>query len=630
MAEIKPLTLRAERATSKQPVSERLPYARVLVDTPAFHLEALLDYSVPQSMDGSITEGVLVEVPYGHGSAMGIVLERMESVSISGQIKQVTKVLSQLPVSNSAHIAFLQQIAANYGCQPWDIVRSAIPTPVATSTKKFIQAAASEVNFQPDGVALPEDLPEELVAWLQGGQLRALVQLPITRPYWNVVVDIISIRIQKSPVLLVVPDERDIRILTERFAGAAIPANVLTSSQRKSERFFNYLQLLSGRARLTISTRSGILAPLPKEATLFVLDDADPAHYERKAPTWNTREIALSRTSEYSVVFLSLAPSYELLEECRNGALPMYQFPKAAPLSLTFSEETHSSRAHHLVGRALKKGPVLLRTPASGYIASFSCQKCRNIAYCSCGGKLYFRSQGNDPRCHLCDRVWIDWQCSFCSEKRPRVATAGAERLAQEYARSFPGVPVHFSQADHPIDFLGNEPQLVLSTAGVEPVAAYQGLALMDLQASLGQTSMRATELTRLSTLRVISLLSSGGEIFCNLAESHPFSQELMRRSFLESSLADSEQRSEVNLPPKSRIIVCTAQDLQPLINAVKKIEPKVEIIGPIPDSQKLRLVLKVSMAGAPDLITRLYEVNRVLSLHKSELITYYIDPYEI
>ena len=639
VAEIRPLTLRAERATVKESVSKRLPIAHVLVDTPAIHLEPFLDYSVPASLDGTITTGSLVEVPYGNSQVMGLVVSRSDASVITGKIKQISKVLSPVVVSSTAHIEFIKKVSQSYGCRPWDLVRSAIPTPIAIATKKFL--ATQPENLQESGSDADvkyadSQLPDDLSGWLSTQKISGVIQLPISRPYWETVCDIVLRRIEVSQVLLVVPDERDVRIFEKMFADRQSQVITLTSSQKKSERFFNYLSLISAKTRITISTRSGVLAALPDGASIIVLDDVDPSHYEQKSPSWNTREIALARRETHSVVFLSLAPSYELLSLSRLNQTALYRFPKSDPLALSFSEDARASIVHQGVGKALGKGSVLFRTPSSGYITSFSCHKCRNIAYCECGGKLYYRSGASDPRCHICDRVYLDWRCAFCGEQRSRIARAGAERLAAEYARSFAGVSVLYSQGNHPIDFLPEGKHLVLATAGVEPIARYQGIALMDLATSLSHTSMRSQELVRLQTLRAISQLTQGGVVICGLAENHPFAQELLRRSFLESSLADIEQRTEVNLPPASKVIICQGEDLRPLINALKPFTEEnssssyCEILGPMPDGAKSRVIVKVSLDKAMEVIARLYEVNRVLSLHKQELVTYHIDPYDI
>jgi primosomal protein N' (replication factor Y) len=631
VADLKPLKLKSQLAHTKYPLSERLPFASVVVDVPAFHLESTLTYSIPSHLDEDLTVGSLVEVPYGATDVRGVVISRQQEAGVGGAIKQVTKLLCPIPLSNDKHMAFVRELAADFVCTPWDILSSAIATPVALGFKKFeSQQQSTNGNFDSSA---NEILPEDLRQWLSSRErILGAIELPLSHPYWNSLVEITSHRAKLGSVLVVVPDDRDIRILENFFQVLGLEVNSLSSSMRKSERFQSFLNLQSGGAQVTIATRSAILAPLPERSSIIVLDDTDPSHYERKAPTWNTREVALLRSRDHSVIFVSVAPSFELLALAQAGQLPLYIFPKSSKFQVTFGQDLASSSMHQGIAKALKKGSVLIRTQSAGFVNSFSCHKCRNVALCGCGGKLYFTKDSRDPRCNICEKVVVDWQCGYCGEHRIRAGSLGVERLALDYARSFPYIPVLYSQADSTLDELPTTPHLVLSTTGVEPVGLYQAMALLDLETALDQPTLRASEITRLQTLRALSCLASNGTLFITLPTAHPFSQELARRSFHDGALREIAQRREARLPPITRVVVAIASELTPLINVLKALESEfeLELIGPLKSASKSRVIVKVPRDRFPHLATRLAEVNRVLSLHKSDLITFHIDPYEI
>jgi len=87
--------LRAEVAVAPSgPVAERLPIARVRVDTGVFHLDQLYDYSVPEKLSELIAPGVRVQLPFGNRETEGIVVSRVASPERAGTLKAVTKVLS--------------------------------------------------------------------------------------------------------------------------------------------------------------------------------------------------------------------------------------------------------------------------------------------------------------------------------------------------------------------------------------------------------------------------------------------------------------------------------------------------------------------------------------------------------
>ena len=641
MAEVKPLRLKSEKASRTEANADYLPYARVLVDVPAIHLDPYLDYSVPASLRDTAVPGSFVEVPYGSNNLVGIILNRGEKPSITGKLKQISKVLGVTAITDSSHIDLCISLAKQYGATPWDFLRAAIPPLSITAQRTFIkeQSNSGQENAAIDSSALSTAsalVPEDLRSWLlQDSLIKGVVELPLDNPYWSSVVAIASCRAQLSQVVVVVPDERDIRILESLFQQAGIDAQSMSSALSKSERFHRYLQIWNGVNQISIVTRSGVLTPLHKGAALFVLDDADPSHYERRSPSWNSRSIALARSSEQSVIFLSVAPSYELISMADRGEIAFYRSPKRSPFPITYAHSDEIRNFQSIIAQGLRTGPTLIRTGKAGYITSFSCQKCRNIALCECGGRLHFNSDQTNPRCALCEKEVIDWHCDFCGENRPRILSSGAARMAQEYARSFPKVPVLYSQGDHPLDEVDRNPTLVISTAGVEPYGHFAAIALLDLENSLADTSLRSSEYLRLEVLRLLSTLNGDGRLFLALPADHVFAQEITKRTSLLTARTEIAERSAAHLPPQYRLIIVDSTNVDPFIAASKDLVDSglLEIIGPLSSKGGVRLILKVHASNTSNsqrVVDRLHEVNRVLSLRKAPLLRYYLDPYDL
>jgi primosomal protein N' (replication factor Y) len=433
-------------------------------------------------------------------------------------------------------------------------------------------------------------------------------------------------------VLLIVPDERDIRILQRIFTTHKVAVLVISGELKKSERFLHFLRLGRGDFNITISTRSSVLAPLPENTSIMILDENDPSHFERRSPSWNTREVALTRSNEHSTIFISVTPSLEILSLAERNEISYYSAARTPSARITYSREDEDRAFFPVVTRSLKRGPVLVRSATSGYVQSFACQKCRNIAYCECGGKLSITSSSSDPICSLCERKYLAWSCEFCGEKRPRITRAGVERLADEYARSFPNIPVHFSNADRPMDIAPTDPSLIFSTNGVEPHGRYEALVLLDLEISLMQTSLRASELMRLEAFRLLSMLKPDGELFISLPQSHSFAQDLTKRQVRSAGQRELLERDSAHLPPRFRLIIIDSLETVPVTNALVDLVESavVELIGPIARKGSRRLILKVPIQSSTQVVSRLVEINRVLSMRKAPLMRYYLDPYDL
>ena len=127
------------------------------------------------------------------------------------------------------------------------------------------------------------DSPElrELIGRADFGQLLSKQKLkwginfPIaTDPNWFLL-EIVKLRAQVSQILLIVPDEKDIStlsaVLANHFGDQLIE---LGSHLSKSLRYRNYLKTRYMFPKVIISTRSGVFAPLEKNATVIVLSDS--------------------------------------------------------------------------------------------------------------------------------------------------------------------------------------------------------------------------------------------------------------------------------------------------------------------------------------------------------------------
>jgi len=142
--------LKAEVApASSGPRASVLPYARVRVDTGVFHLDQLYDYQIPEKLSALIQVGVRVQIPFGSRETEGIVVERVAAPERAGDLKSITKVLAVVPIATTHSMSLIDSVSKHYACNPWDVIRSAIPPRVASVDKNFVadkqvQAAISK------------------------------------------------------------------------------------------------------------------------------------------------------------------------------------------------------------------------------------------------------------------------------------------------------------------------------------------------------------------------------------------------------------------------------------------------------------------------------------------------------
>jgi primosomal protein N' (replication factor Y) len=284
--------LKAEiaRATSG-PRASVLPYARVRVDTGVFHLDQLYDYQIPEKISGAVQVGVRVQLPFGNRETEGIVVERVPRPERAGELKSVTKVLSPFPVATTESLNLIDRIARQYACNPWDLLRSAIPPRIASVDKTFSIVASGP----------------------QKSHKRSLVfqtLAPFTSAHEQLVPLVESVHSQGS-VLIIAPDEKDVDLIIAALHNSSIQTLKLTAAMPRDERYRNYLQAIHGSDCIVVGTRSAVFTPIRNLNTVIIHKESSYDHYEQRSPGWNSRNVALIRaeTESIKLILTGFSPS---------------------------------------------------------------------------------------------------------------------------------------------------------------------------------------------------------------------------------------------------------------------------------------------------------------------------------
>lgn len=628
MAEVKPLKLRREFARASRVRALVNPYVRVLVDHQIFHLEHVFDYLVPEDFTETACVGALVEVEIGHILTQGIVLERLSERSSHGELKELLKVLSIAPYALPDQIDMLEVAAKRYGASPWDFIRSCIPPFSKIGERKFLELRETTVQSLPE--FLKEELPSALSEKLASPvKLICAVETPISRPYWKLIAAIATQRLAVGDVLVIAPNERELSLLNQELLSRGITPTVIASNSGKSERYFKYLHTRKDHRKVILGTRSSVLLPLAKNSTIIIQDDVDESHYERKSPTWNTRELAQLRELNDSVIFISATLSLEIANRIAQGSMLLFRFPDSERMQVKSHNSEKEQDYFPVIREGLKRGSVLVSVGSTGYVTSFSCQKCRNVALCNCGGKLYFPARATNPLCATCTTAVIGWQCVWCHENKPRILSSGVLRKAEEFGRTFAGHSVINSSAQNPILMLPEGKHLVLSTPGVEPRGNYAAVVFLDLEGPLLRTTLRATEELRLHIFRTLSMLEPGGETYLGLLPSDAFLQSLLRKNTFDTVQREISERDAVFLPPNFFVALVTGIAVAESIKIFESITD-LEVIGPFLRSGKKSILIKAPKEHTHEIVQLLVQINRVQSMRKEPLLSYRLNPYSL
>lgn len=619
--------LKAEVAPAPSgPVAESLPVARVRVDTGVFHLDQLYDYSVPEKMSSLAVTGVRVQVPFGGRETEGIVVTRSAKAERGGELKSITKVLSPHPVATAASLKLIDDAAQTYCCNPWDLIRSAIPPRVAGVDKDFFPSEAS-LNV------------------LGNGSVPVYQAFVPFKPAHQQILEMIQQLKVRGSILIVAPDEKDVDLLYNELKAIHNDVLRLTSSTSREERYRSFLLSMSIGSSIIIGTRSAIFAPVKNLQTIIVYKESSPDHFEMRSPGWSTYAIAKLRAKSEGVqlILTGFSPSVRCAFDIDQSQMK-YRYEKVEIQVQAFSPHDGvllPGRIFTEIKKALAQGPVLFLAPRKGYGNALLCAHCRNVAMCKCGGRLHVASKGIAPTCVHCGVGYPNWKCSFCGKDRQYLAGRGIDRAAEEISRAFPGYPVILSAGEVIKEHVESKSSIVLATPGAQPLVdgGYSAVVVLDAMRFFAHTDISSQERARELLLETTSLIKKSGKVLLVIDESHPIVSAIARLNIAPLIKRELADRQELMLPPAvaSAVIVTAAQVAPQIVAGLRKalsegrLPESVRIFGPtgLPKDQA-KVVIHVSHQEWGRLADVLHELQRKRSIAKKDLLNLRVAPYSL
>lgn len=421
--------------------------------------------------------------------------------------------------------------------------------------------------------------------------------------------------------IAVVPTAKNLDLLEAALA-ERLPADSfvrLSSDSTPHTRYHGFVKARLGQVPVVIGTRAAAYAPVANLGLVVCWDDGDSSLMERRAPYCHARDVLLLRASaeNTAALFAGFSMSSEAARLVRTRWASHVRAPRAlvrdySPRIFSTGSEFElvrdplaaMARIPHLAfehaRRALARGPVLVQVARSGYIPSFSCERCRMPARCGeCSGPLSVASGSSVPSCSWCGHLAQQWRCSECGFTHWRYSAAGATRTAEELGRAFPNVPVISSAGDHVRASVGPEPALVVATPGAEPVAfgGYAAALLLDADKMLRFDSLRAPEAALRRWLNAAALVRPAaleGTVVTTASPS-PVEQALVRWDPAWFARQELEERAQTGLPPAVRTAAVTGAEadvrafMEEFLGSSalpERVREQLRIVGPVPLDQ--------------------------------------------
>ncbi len=619
-----------------------LPVARVAVDIPLAHLDRPFDYLIPQRLDTAAARGCRVRVRFAGQLMNGFLLERTARSEHPGQLAFLQRVVSAEPVLTPEIAALARAVADRYAGTLADVLRLAIPprhaaaeaqSPGAQAQPPGAQAQPPGEQAQPPGEqAQPAVTSLGLIGpgpWAQypagAAFLAAIGDGRAPRAAWSalpgadwaqaVAVAARAAAVAGRGVLAVVPDVTDLARL-DAALDAVLGAGhhvALSAGLGPAERYRRWLAALRGTVRVVAGTRAAMFAPVRDLGLVVLWDDGDDLLAEPRAPYPHAREVLALRAHRCGAAALigGFSCTAEMAQLVAAGWAHPIRAERAAvrrraPAIRPAGEDSElardaAARAARLPSVALRtardglaRGPVLVQVPRRGYLAAFGCAHCRELARCArCGGPLALDRTDAPPRCRLCGRPAVGWQCPRCRNTRIRAFVTGARRTAEELGRAFPSTVVRTSGGDGRLGTIRADAALVVATPGAEPVAdgGYAAALLLDAWALLGRADLRAGEEALRRWMNAAALVRSGeeGGVVVVLADAALSAvQALIRWDPVTYARRELAERAELGFPPAVRMASVTgsAAAVRQFLRDTE-LPDGAEILGPVPAGRR-------------------------------------------
>lgn len=631
MQSVKPLRLKRETYRSSQ-IADTHNVAHVWVDSGLSHLDGLYSYRIPNEILTSISIGSRIKVPFNSRSCEAIVVQMGTSDESLANLKIIESCLDVIPVTTESMLNFYSLMTTYWASDPYSLIKLGIPPRVAAIEKTILQ----EISTLPKIVMRKRKEPV-FTYMMHSPHISAHEELA----------KLATNRSKFGSVLLLVPDVKDVSHLFDLLKNddRSIPVIRLDSSLTRSERYLNYLRISRLQRVLVIGTRSALFVPINDLDSIVIGFEKSEQFYERKHPYWNVRDSAFLRSSSEfcNLYFTGYVPSAEMahqIEERRVKFLGQKQSVKTLAYPQT-KGELLPDRIFSEIRKALGKGKVLFLAPRKGYANVLLCAKCKNIALCECGGRIFLNSHNSLPICSICSNQVKEWSCKWCKGTIKYAAGRGIERFYEEIGKAFPNVAMQLSNAPNILEDISEKTRIVIATSGSEPLSvdSYSCVVILEGQKFLASGSVTYEEVVYESFFKSASRVEKNGSVLVVLDPYHPVVAALSRwnPSVLVKKIL--RENYDAALPPytSSALLKVGISEGSILRNGIAKsiedarlpISSKVYLTEN-KSKNEAHLLITVPREKRQDLAKFILELSRKRAVSKRPLITLALDPYAL
>ena len=415
---------------------------------------------------------------------------------------------------------------------------------------------------------------------------------------------------------------------------------VLHSRLTDKQRYEQWNNIRTGKARVVVGPRSGVFAPA-KDLRLIILDEEHDGSYKAEShPRYSARDIARMRAkiTGCSVVLGSATPSVESFYAAQAGAYKLLELKNRARSEATLPEiipvdmkEQIKLGSGDMLSLPLRQAmsvafsenkQVILLLNRRGFSRTLVCEDCGEPVTCkNCSVAMTLHNNRRNGTqsliCHYCGYTVPSYEarCSFCSGNRFKKAGFGTQQLEEFLHSVFPHEKVLRMDQDSTMTpgahkeiiekFAAKEASILIGTQMIAkgldfPDVTVVGVLGADLM--LASSSFKASERAFQLITQAAGRAGRGehpGKVFIqSFRPEQPLLQFACTQNYRAFYEQEIEYRQKLKLPPYKALgeIVLSLADEELLIKRANEVasylnaflgfqDPKYqfEIYGPMP-----------------------------------------------
>lgn len=427
---------------------------------------------------------------------------------------------------------------------------------------------------------------------------------------------------------------------------------VYHSKYSEKQRVEIWQNVLNGKSRIILGTRSSIFLPF-QSLKLIIVDEEHDSSYKQNDPNprYNARDCAIYLANNFNakIILGSATPSMESYYNALNGKYLLHvlknrfgaaSLPKIhlVPVQKEFPKENQSS----IIGTTLqeeiklrleRKEQVILFQNRRGYAPYLQCITCGHTPYCvNCDVGLTYHKWSDELRCHYCGfHSKVMKVCVACGSGHMELKGHGTEKIEDELKEIFPEARIARMDLDTTRkknayqDLLNSiensEIDILVGTQMVTKGLDFNSVTLVGiLQADslLNHQDFRAHE----RAFQLIEQVSGragrrdvqGQVIIQTYKPDHPILQLASRHDYELFLRHQLNERKQFKYPPFCRIIEISVKhkdmkttqlaaielckEIKKFIDASAVLGPEFPAIGKVRNNYINRIVLKLDRKG--------------------------------